>query len=264
MNSTHPFNAGEIPALAVRQGGGGQVTPLGPDAWRLALAATSANAYALAQLDDYLHLPRVRFRWHPPVQLDLEARVSASNLPGTWGFGLWNDPFAMPLGVRGSARRWPILPNAIWFFHASPRNALTLRDDVPPNGFLAATFSAPTWPGLALLPTLPALLGLLWPPSARWLRRLLRQFIRQDAVRLDHDVTTWHHHALRWFSDRAGFSVDGHVVFETTIVPRGRLGLVIWIDNQYAAFTPQGQVRFGLEATPPAWLEIRGLRIAGK
>jgi hypothetical protein len=40
--------------------------------------------------------------------------------------------------------------------------------------------------------------------------------------------------------------------------------LVIWIDNQYAAFTPQGQVRFGLEATPPAWLEIRGLRIAGE
>ncbi len=264
MNSAHPFNTGEVLALVARQGGGGQVALWGPDAWRLALSVTPARTYALAQLDDYLTLPRSRFRWRPPVQLDLEARVSASNLPGTWGFGLWNDPFAMPLGVRGSARRWPALPNAIWFFHASPRNALTLRDDLPSNGFLTATFSTPTWPGLALLPALPLLLGLLRPPTARWLRRLLRHVIRQDAIRLDHDVTSWHHYSLHWQSNHAGFSVDGNVAFETTVVPQGRLGLVIWIDNQYAAYTPQGQVRFGLEAMPLAWLEIRGLRITRK
>lgn len=264
MNSTHPFNTGKVSAPVARQGGSGQVTPLGPDAWHLALSATPARTYALAQLDDYLSLPRSRFRWQAPLHLDLEARVSASDLPGTWGFGLWNDPFAMPLGIRGSARRYPALPNAVWYFHASPQNALALRDDLPSNGFLAATYSAPTWPSLALLPALPMLLGLLWPPSARWLRRLLRQFIRQDAIRLDHDVTTWHHYSLRWLPDRARFSVDGNVVFETTIVPRGRLGLVIWIDNQYAAFTPQGRVRFGLEAMPPAWLKIRGLRITGE
>ncbi|MCX8024416.1 MAG: family 16 glycosylhydrolase [Thermanaerothrix sp.] len=234
---------------------------LGSAAWRLSLGATSAGTYALAQLDDYLTLPRSRFHWHAPLRLELEARASASNLPGTWGFGLWNDPFAMPLGVRGSARRWPVLPNALWFFYASSQNALALRDDLPLNGFLSATFSAPTWPGFILLPALPLLLGLLWPPTARSLRRLLRQFIHQDAVRLELDVTTWHHYSLHWQPDHAGFSVDGQVVFETTVVPRGRLGLVIWMDNQYAAFTPQGQVRFGLEAMPSAWLEIRGLRI---
>jgi hypothetical protein len=264
MNPIRTFNTDGVPALIARQGGGGWVTSLGPGAWRLSLTATSSSTYALAQLDDYLHLPRSRFRWQAPLQLNLEARASASDLPGTWGFGLWNDPFAMPLGVRGSARRWPALPNAVWFFYASPQNALTLYDGLPPNGFLAATFSSPTWPSLALLPVMPILAGLLWPPTARWLRRLLRYFIRQDARRLDHDVTTWHHYSIHWQPNHVRFSVDGNIVFETTIVPQGRLGLVIWIDNQYAAYTPQGQVRFGLEAMPPAWLEIRGLRIAGE
>ncbi|WP_299025522.1 hypothetical protein [uncultured Thermanaerothrix sp.] len=261
MNPVYPFNGGVGSGLAARQHGGGQVIP-GPDAWRLSLGDTPGGTYALAQLDDYLDLPRSRFHWQAPLRLDLEARVSAPNLPGTWGFGLWNDPFAMPLGVRGTARRWPALPNAIWFFHASPQNALTLRDDLPPHGFLAATFSAPPWPSLVLLPALPLLLGLLWPPAARLLRRLLRLFIHQDAAHLEVDVTGWHRYTLHWQARASRFSIDGTTVFETPVTPHGRLGLVIWIDNQYAAYTPQGRVRFGLEAMPPAWLEIRHLCIA--
>ncbi len=234
---------------------------MAPEGWLLQLPATSPTTYALAQLDDYLPLPRSRFPWQPPLRLDLAARVSSPTLPGTWGFGLWNDPFAMPLGVRGTARHLPTWPQALWFFHASPRNFLSLRDDQPANGFLTAVFSAPTWSAAWLAPALIALPALLWPPTARLLRRLLRLWIHQDALHLEIDVTEWHHYTLYWQAERSRFSVDGKTVFETSVTPCGRLGLVMWIDNQYAAFTPQGELRFGLEATPPAWLEIREVRV---
>jgi hypothetical protein len=55
----------------------------------------------------------------------------------------------------------------------------------------------------------------------------------------------------------AQFAVDGRSVFQTALAPRGRLGLVIWIDNQFAAFGPDGKLRAGVLAQPePAWLEI--------
>jgi hypothetical protein len=52
--------------------------------------------------------------------------------------------------------------------------------------------------------------------------------------------------------------VDGVSVQETPVAPLGRLGLVIWIDNQSAAFTPEGRVSFTVLPTPaPEWLEIK-------
>jgi len=46
------------------------------------------------------------------------------------------------------------------------------------------------------------------------------------------------------------------------ISPRPPLGLVIWMDNQYAAFTPGGKIGIGvLDHPDPAWLEIRALEI---
>jgi hypothetical protein len=57
---------------------------------------------------------------------------------------------------------------------------------------------------------------------------------------------------------RTCFSIDGGPVFEAPLSPRSRLGLVIWIDNQYAALPPDGSLRFGaLPASEPAWLEVR-------
>ena len=42
------------------------------------------------------------------------------------------------------------------------------------------------------------------------------------------------------------------------IAPHGRLSLVIWIDNQYAALPPVGRLRYGTLPNPaPAWMEIR-------
>ena len=57
---------------------------------------------------------------------------------------------------------------------------------------------------------------------------------------------------------RVSFRVDGTLVFESSVSPNPPLGLVIWIDNQYAAFTPEGKIGFGvLENPEPAWLEVR-------
>ena len=56
--------------------------------------------------------------------------------------------------------------------------------------------------------------------------------------------------------------VDDLQVFESRVSPKPPLGLVIWLDNQYAAFTPEGKIGFGvLENTEPAFLEIRELEI---
>ena len=60
---------------------------------------------------------------------------------------------------------------------------------------------------------------------------------------------------------RAAFALDGEVVFETAVAPRGRLGLVIWIDNQFAAWRPDGSVATGLLAGPGAALEIEDLQV---
>jgi hypothetical protein len=56
--------------------------------------------------------------------------------------------------------------------------------------------------------------------------------------------------------------VDEGRVFESPVSPNPPLGLVIWIDNQYAAFTPDGKIGFGVLKNPePAWLEIADLKI---
>jgi len=56
--------------------------------------------------------------------------------------------------------------------------------------------------------------------------------------------------------------VDNQTVLQTSMTPRGPLGLVIWIDNQFAAFRPDGRVGYGFLPMPTqAWIEIRSLQI---
>jgi hypothetical protein len=229
---------------------------------RLAIPAGPAGAYRLAQLDDTQNISRRDFRWQVPFTFSLRARVSAANLPGTWGFGLWNDPFSLSLGRGGGARRAAALPNAAWFFHASPPNDLSLRDDLPGSGFLMVVFSSPLTPAILFAPAALALPLLAWNAAARVIRRDARKWIRQDAALLTVDTTLWHAYRLECRPDGICFFVDGELAFETPLTPRGRLGLVIWIDNQYAAFTLQGEFKYGTLVTPePAWLEIDSFRI---
>jgi hypothetical protein len=129
------------------------------------------------------------------------------------------------------------------------------RGDVA-NGFLAQTFRSPRFHPLLI----PA--GLALPFSRKITRRLIGRVIGEDGVRLDVDVTQWHDYKLDWREDRVSFEVDHAPVFESTVSPKPPLGLVIWIDNQYAAFTPEGKIGFGvLENAEPAWLEIKDVEI---
>jgi hypothetical protein len=242
---------------------GGQVIQTAPAAWHLEIPAGPAGRYRLAQIDDYAGLPRWKFPWREPYRLELRARASAQELPGTWGFGLWNNPFGM--GVYSL----PVLPNAAWFFFASRPNYLSLRDDLPAQGGLAATFRSPRWPAALLLPGVLGLPLLAFPPAVRLARRLGRKIVYQDAASLALDPTAWHTYSLEWkagqlsskdpspFSPSVILLVDDETVLHTPVTPRGPLGLVIWIDNQYAAVPPDGRLRFGaLENPEPAWIEV--------
>lgn len=226
--------------------------------YRLSIPSGSADKYRLAQLDDYTKLARGRFPLRSPLSLNLSARASSDSIPGTWGFGLWNDPFGLSLGFGGNPFRLPALPNAVWFFGASEENYLSFRDDKPAQGFLAQTFSSPKFHPLLVLA------GLALPFSRKTTRRLMGDVIQEDGTRLSLDVTEWHRYRFDWREDRVAFEVDEALLFESLISPRPPLGLVIWIDNQYAAFTPEAKVGFGvLENPEPAWLEVKEFEMNG-
>jgi hypothetical protein len=104
--------------------------------------------------------------------------------------------------------------------------------------------------------------GLALPFSRKTTRRFLGSVIGEDGVRLSVDVTQWHRYRLDWRGDRVSFEIDDSPVFKSTVSPNPPLGLVIWIDNQYAAFTPEGQIGFGvLENPEPASLEIKDIEL---
>jgi hypothetical protein len=243
--------------LKARTTSGAEANEYQSGSWRLSIPAGNCGAYRLAQLDDYLPRSRSKFLWQPPLYLSLSARVSAQAVPGTWGFGLWNDPFSANLGLGGMARRLPTLPDTAWFFFAAPPNYLALYDDHPAQGMLAATFSSihlSPWLMALGAPLLPLLAV---PRIAGWMRRAARHLIKESARQLELDLTAWHNYRMEWLAGQVVFLVDGATVFITPVSPQSPLGLVFWIDNQYAAFPPGGKFKYGsLANSESAWLEI--------
>ncbi|NWF65170.1 MAG: family 16 glycosylhydrolase [Chloroflexi bacterium] len=215
------------------------------------IPAGDSSAYRFAQIDDYYGLPRRKFPHHG-LTLSLRARTSSLSLPGTWGFGLWNDPFGMSLGFGANRFRLPTLPNAAWFFGASPENHLSFGDN-PAQGVLAQTFRSPGFHPLLI----PA--GIVFPFSRKTTRNLLGKVISEDSSALKVDVTQWHGYRLEWSPNRVVWYVDEVPVFKSLVSPNPPLGLVIWIDNQYAAFTPEGKISFGVLEGNEEWLEIEDL-----
>lgn len=230
--------------------------------WRLQIPAGASGVYRLAQLDDYASLPRSRFPCSEPAHFSLRCRASDQHLSGTWGFGLWNDPFAFSLGLQGTAQRLPALPNACWFFYASTENHLAFQDHLPGSGFLAQSFHSPIIPSALLAPGALALPLLFSKTLSAWLRRIAAKIIHEDSQLMDLDVTDWHTYTLSWQTKQVIFEVDGEKILETSVSPQGPLGMVIWIDNQYAAWRPDGAVGMGtLAQKETGWLEIEMVRI---
>lgn len=224
--------------------------------FRLFIPPGSNKDYRLAQLDDYERRARKDFPRRPPLRLSLQARASAAAIPGTWGFGAWNHPFGFSIGFGGNPLRLPALPNAAWFFHASEENYLSFSEQ-PGNGFLAQAFCSPAFPLAGL-----AKVGATFPFSRKKARSLMDKIVDGENLQLKRDVTEWHSYTLEWGSAKSAFWVDGTLVLETPVSPRPPLGLVIWIDNQFAAWRPDGKIGFGLvESAEPAWLEIKDLEL---
>jgi hypothetical protein len=236
-----------------------QPTPGG--GFLLTLPEGDSSRYVLAQLDDYMDLPRGRFAWTPPTTLRLHARLTATRYAGTWGFGFWNDPFSASLGVGGAARRLPVLPNAAWFFFASPENHLALDDGLPGHGLLAQALSSPRIPPVLLGPGLLAAPFLLVPKASRSRRRIAASIIRSDAKKLELDYSEWQEYQLEWGPGRVLFAVGGQTLFASDVSPSGPLGLVIWLDNQFAAWRPDGGITAGRLANEAAVLEIEQLSV---
>ena len=238
------------------------MTPITANSWRLEIPAGPRGKYRLAQLDDYTQRSRRQMHWQAPLSIELSARTSDHANPGTWGFGLWNDPFSFSMGFGGGARRFPALPNTIWFFFASARNHLSLYDDQPAHGNLAGIFQSPSLPTLALLPGIILLPFLRIPAAARLFRRLARSLIRQETARFNADLTQWHHYKLVWETGGVRFLLDNSPIFESACAPSTPLGIVMWIDNQFLAWTADGRFDYGyLETVSPAWIEIQDFRI---
>jgi len=251
-----------VPDLKPNLSPGASVQPGPTGGWHLEIPAGPAGSYRLAQLDDYTGRPRRHFPWRAPLVLELHARASGKSISGTWGFGFWNDPFSLSLGMGGGVRRTPALPNAAWFFFAAPPNYLSLRDDLPAQGFLAATFRSARLPGSLLMLSSPLLSIALLPPLARPLRRAGRRLVYQEAASITDEVRKWHTYRLEWEEERVAFHVDGQRVLDTRVSPCGPLGLVSWVDNQYVALPPDGRFRYGtLAQKEAAWIELEELRI---
>ncbi len=262
---SHPATQDAVLEIESLEIGSGHVEALaggdGSQGWRLALGPS--QRYGDAQLDDH-HDPRRRIlRWTPPVRLSLSARSSSASPAGTFGFGFWNDPFSVGLGVQGGTRRLPRPPQTAWFFHASSRSDLRLSPDVAGDGWKTATLqSRPVHPALLLPGAAAAFLGMQLPPLRQWMFSLLRQFYWAEETRLHFDPSQWHSYVIDWREDRVVFLMDGEIQAVSAEPPRPPLGLVIWIDNQFAVVSPEKGMRFGVEPMVEAqWLEIARLRV---
>jgi len=234
----------------------------GTTQWRLSLSAS--KRYADAQLDDYRRLARRDLPWSPPVRLSLSARTSTLCPSGTFGFGFWNDPFSFGFGARGAARRFPQAPQTAWFFYASPPSDMRLQHDVSGRGWKTATLrSRPLHPALLLPGAAGAFLGMQLPPLRRGLFALMRRFYHAEETLLHFDPSQWHSYVVDWRMDRVVFLMDGEIQAVSAEPPSSPLGLVIWIDNQFAVASTENGMRFGVvPIDEPQWLEVANLRIA--
>ena len=224
--------------------------------WRLIVPA-GVGGYTDAQLDDYGGLRRRAYPWRPPVKLTLRARfsVDAQHLVGTAGFGFWNAP------IGDATTRIPTWPQATWFFYASaPNNLPFLHGE---TGWFAATIDTARWRTWRWLPLALHIVLLNQIPAIRrrlWSRMPVEMGISCQRVTVD--MSQWHTYSLRWEKYGCEFRVDGRPILRAPHSPRGPLGFVCWIDNQYMVATPRGRVTSGILLIDQAqWLNVTDIRI---
>ncbi|GAB1421377.1 hypothetical protein MASR2M15_15370 [Anaerolineales bacterium] len=224
--------------------GQGRVVGSLDQGWQLEVPAVDESAYHNAQICDY-DPQQADFSLTAPVSLRLAAQFSKplAEMRGTAGFGFWNHPgVRMGWGKKFQAR---ILPQAIWFFFASPPSDMPLAMGVPGRGWKAASFNARSKRFLALAPLAP--LGFLMMRQGTLYRRLwpigqAALGVSEALVGLE-DETAWHDYRIEWGAGQVDFYVDGQHLHRSPCEIKAPLGFIAWLDNQYAVVSPQG--RFG-------------------
>jgi hypothetical protein len=246
---------------------GGGALKLSNSVLSMTFESARHGQYTDAQIDDYSKLPRANYPWRPPLRMQVIARSSlpaatqnhtggsVDVLRGTAGFGFWNYPFS----VQGDIL---MLPEAVWFFYASPPSNMALVPGIPGWGWKAQVVHSMR-PG-ALAATIPLsatiAFGLLTGntrPAANWMQRVSGAW---EAL-LPVEMTGWHIYTLEWRRSGASFWVDDTLVLRSPQAPARPLGFVAWLDNQYALATPRGVLRFGTISSGPQWLEMDSVKI---
>jgi hypothetical protein len=94
----------------------------------------------------------------------------------------------------------------------------------------------------------------LWPP--------IQRAIHVSEAALAVSMKEWHVYVIEWGARHAHFFVDGELIAGPVPSPRGPLGFVMWLDNQYMVATPQGRLGWGvLEITDREWMEVEHFAI---
>src|SRR6266536_5294517 len=219
---------------------------------RMSLPMVLQGQYADAQIDDYSGRPRrSAFPWTPPLRMEVRARsslpaaTSASNsksigiLRGTAGFGFWNYPFSPKGDIL-------MLPEAIWFFYASPPSNMALVPGIPGWGWKAQVIhSVRLGAALATVPLAATIAFGLLTGETRHAARWMQKVSGACEALLQVEMTDWHSYTLEWHRSEALFWVDDTLVLRSPQSPTRPLGFVASLDNQYAVATPRGVLRFG-------------------
>ena len=155
-----------------------------------------------------------------------------------------------------------MLPEAVWFFYASPPSNMALVPGIPGWGWKAQVVHTMRPASLAATFPLAATIafGLLTGetrPAARWMQKVSGAC---EAF-LPVEMNEWHNYTLEWRRSEALFWVDDTLVLRSPQSPTRPLGFVAWLDNQYAVATPRGVLRFGTISSNPQWLEMDSVKI---
>jgi hypothetical protein len=86
--------------------------------------------------------------------------------------------------------------------------------------------------------------------------------VRHQLVTAEIDPTEWHRYRIEWRAEKLSFEIDDRAIFQSNFLPKAPLALVLWLDNQYGAWRPDGSLGYGtLPVSVDFWVEIKDLHI---
>ena len=155
-----------------------------------------------------------------------------------------------------------MLPEAVWFFYASPPSNMALVPGIPGWGWKAQVVHTMKLGSLVATVPLTATIALghltgKTRPAARWMQKVSGAC----EVLLPVEMNEWHTYTLEWLRREVLFWVDDILVLRSPQAPTRSLGFVAWLDNQYAIATPRGVLRFGTVNSGPQWVELESVKI---